>query len=186
MNLTRGVVVALVLLVVWRSEVATLVRSLVVVTPTPAPVVTPEVPAFLPSADAKAWVAAVNANAILPADRMYVADFYGSMDWVLGNDGDHDAPKLDTTEKFRRAHSASLDVAIARGKVGKYPGLGESIDRALALAAAGISDGDCKDEEKVAKAINDGLSPRPMTKALRERIRDCCRALEWKLRINGE
>lgn len=179
----RGMIVAVALLFLWRQEAMDAIRGLAATPSPPAPAVGPLVPV---SPAAQAWASALKASAIQQEDRLYYSDFYAALRDVLSRDGEHDAPALDTTEKIRRAHSAALDMALERAKVGRYPGLGEAIDRALALAAAGASAEDCADEDKVAKAIEEGLTPRPVTKALRSRLIEACGALAAKFAAGGD
>lgn len=180
----RGLVVFAALGFLWRAELVSAIRAVETVGPQPPAVVSPQAPAA--SADALEWASELPVKLMEPADRRYVADFYTSLAGVLGNDGDRDAPRLDTTEKFRRAHSAALDMAIERAKVGKYPGLDKSLDRAFALAIAGLPAVDAGDAEKVGKALDDGLTPRPITKSIRSRMQDCCVAIAGKLTTAGE
>lgn len=184
-SLARGLIVMLVLFVVWRAEIDAAIKALQAVTPPAPQPAAPSLPGAA-STNARAWVSAVPANAMLPADRIFVGNFYESLGYVLGNEAEKEAQVLDTTVKFRRGHSLALDLAIEKAKVGKYPGLGEAIDRAFALAVVDFPAADIGDEAAVAKAIADGLTPRPVTKALRARLIDCCAALRWKLGINGE
>lgn len=174
-NLAKGIVVAVVLWFVWRDRVDSLIH----------PNDIPSVVVEAPDADAKAWVAGVDAAKILPNDRDYYGRFFDGLDWVIGNDG-NDAPILDTNEKLRRFIIGSLGAAIEKKSVGKYPGLGESLDRAFALAASGIDFSTLTTPEAIEKAVQDGLAPRPMTKALRDRMRKCARAICWKMTIKGE
>lgn len=142
-------------------------------------------PIAAPDEAGKALVAGIKVDGILPADRIYYAGFYNSLDAVLLNDSKNDPRTLDTTEKFRRFHTGSLDFAIEKEKVGKYPGLGEGIDRAFTLAAAGVDPRNLTPEDE-AKAMTDGLTPRPMTNAMSDRLRAAARAIAWKFNINGE
>lgn len=139
-----------------------------------------------PAETYKAMVADVKVDGILPADRIYYAGFYNSLDWVVANDGKRATRVIDTTEKFRRFHAGSLDVAVDLKKVGAYPGLGEAIDKAFALAAWGGDPSSLRTPADVSKAVEDGLTPRPMTNALEDRLRKCAAALAWKLTIRGE
>jgi len=175
-NLAKGLIVAVVLLFVWRDRIDSLVH----------PRDVPAVVAVAPDAEGKAWAAGVEVDRILPADRDYYGRFFDGLDWVIGNDGDHDTPIVDTNEKLRRFTLGSLDAAIDIKAVGKYPGLGESLDRAFALAASGVDVSTLTTPEAIEKAVSEGLAPRPMTKALRERMRKCARAICWKLTIKGE
>lgn len=175
-NLAKGLIVAVVLWFVWKDRVDSLIH----------PTDIPAVVAVAPDAEGKAWAAGVEVDTILPNDRKYYGRFFDALDWVIGNDGDHDAPIVDTNEKLRRFTTGSLDAAIDIKAVGKYPGLGESLDRAFALAASGVDVSTLTSPEAIEKAVQDGLAPRPMTKALRERMRKCARAICWKLTIKGE
>lgn len=175
-NLAKGIVVAVVLWFVWKDRVDSLIH------PTDVPAVVVEAP----DADAKAWVTGVEAAKILPNDRKYYGRFFDALDWVIGNDGNHDTPIVDTNEKLRRFTIGSLDAAIDIKAVGKYPGLGESLDRAFALAASNVDVSTLTTPEAIEKAVQEGLAPRPMTKALRDRMRKCARAICWKMTIKGE
>lgn len=173
----RAIIVATVLLFVWRGKIDTLLRSRV----------DPAKPAVaVPDDAAKAWVKDIKVDGILPADRVYYADFFDALVFILGNDADHDAPILDTNEKLRRFYAGSLDLAIEKKAVGKYAGLGESLDKAFAIAASGIDPATLTTPEALDKAVAEGLAPRPMTKALRDRMKACSAAVSWKLGINGE
>ena len=175
-NLAKGLIVAVVLLFVWRDRIDSLVH----------PRDVPAVVAVAPDAEGRALTSSIKADGILPVDRDYYGRFFDSLDWVIGNDGDHDSPIVDTNEKLRRFIAGSLDAAIEKQMVGKYPGLGESLDRAFALAASGVDVSTLTTPEAVEKAVQDGLAPRPMTKALRERMRKCARSICWKMTIKGE
>ena len=175
-NLAKGIVVAVVLWFVWKDRLDSLIH----------PNDIPSVIVEAPDADGKAWAAGVEVAKILPNDRDSYGRFFDGLDWVIGNDGDHDAPILDTNEKLRRFIVGSLGAAIEKKSVGKYPGLGEALDRAFALAASGVDASTLTTPEAIEKAVQDGLAPRPMTKALRERMRKCARSICWKMTIKGE
>lgn len=173
----RAIIVAVVLFFLWRGKIDTLLHR----RNDPA-----RPPLVVVDDLARAWARDVSVDSILPADRAYYSDFFDSLVWILLNDGNHDTPILDTNEKLRRFYAGSLDLAIEKKAVGKYPGLGESLDRAFALAASGIDPATLVTEEARLKAYDDGLAPRPMTKALRERMMKCSAAIAKKLAINGE
>lgn len=173
----RVAIVTIVLLFLWRDKVGTLVH----------PTDVPPVPAAVaPGVVEKAWVADLKPAGILPGDRLYYSAFYDALGAVLAADGERDVQVIDTTEKFRRFHSGSLDLAIEKAKVGKYPGLGEAIDKAFAMATSNVDPQGLRTPADVEKAAADGLTPRPMTRALRDRLRTACVALSWKFAINGE
>ena len=169
---------SIVLLFLWKDHIGKMIH------PEQVPAVTPATPNVGPTN--KVWVADVKPANILPGDRLYYSAFYESLAAVLAIDGERDTPIIDTTEKFRRLHSGSLDLAIEKQKVGKYPGLGEAIDKAFALAASGVDPSTLRTAEDVEKAIKEGLTPRPMSRAMRDRIRSAGEALAWKFTINGE
>lgn len=173
----RIAIVTIVLLFLWRDKVGTLVH------PTDVPSVPP---AVAPGAVERSWASEVRVAGILPADRLYYSAFYDALGAVLAADGERDTQIINTTEQFRRFQAGSLDLAIEKSKVGKYPGLGESIDRTFALAVANVDPSGLRTPADVEKAMADGLTPRPMTKALRDRMRTACAVLAWKFGINGE
>lgn len=73
-------------------------------------------------------------NSMLPGDRQYMASFYDSLAFILLRDKGRDVPIIGTTEQFANFHAGSLQAAIDKAKVGKYPGLGEAIDETFVNA----------------------------------------------------
>jgi hypothetical protein len=71
-----------------------------------------------------------------PKDRMFLASFYDATAYILLRDAERSQPIISDTEKFASFHSGSLQLAIDRKDVGKYPGLGQAIDEVF-LSAAG-------------------------------------------------
>lgn len=125
------------------------------------------------SAEDRKLVEGVKVEAILPADREYYSALYAALGEVLRHDGDRDTSAIDTTEKFRRVHAASLNFALDIKRVGKYEGLGAQIDEAFRLAA-------------VTDKAKDGLEVQAMTRTLRDRLRAACGALAWKFAIHRD
>ena len=82
------------------------------------------------SDEAKEWVQPVAAllPKILPADRKYINHFYDAFGSIIESDGQNESPLIYDTERLRRLHAGSLQFAIEKNKVGKYPGLAEAID----------------------------------------------------------
>lgn len=159
MNAARYFAVALVLLFAWRGEIGSVVWP---------PAKRPDVAVVQkPDDEAMGWVAAINANGMTPKDRLYVADFYLAVAYVLSTDGARENRILDSTSKFSAFHAGSLQLAIEKGAVGRYPGLGASIDRAF-FAAAG---------DKDSKAIDATLAARLVR---------CCEALAWRFTIHAD
>jgi len=71
---------------------------------------------------------------MVPADRQYLANFYDAMAFVLIRDSKRSDPIIKTTEDFAVFHGGSLQAAIDKESVGKYPGLAEAIDQAYGTA----------------------------------------------------
>jgi len=91
-----------------------------------------------PTAEQLAW--ATELKAILPrmlvGDREYLSAFYDATRFVLTQDGERSTPIIGDTDKFTVFHAGSLQLAIQKKNVGKYPGLDKAID-AVFLSAAG-------------------------------------------------
>ena len=91
-----------------------------------------------PTPEQLAWAA--DLKAILPkmmvGDREYLSSFYDATKFVLTQDGERSAPIIGDTDKFTVFHAGSLQLAIQKKNVGKYPGLDKAID-AVFLSAAG-------------------------------------------------
>lgn len=68
---------------------------------------------------------------MLPGDRQHLAAFYDAMAFVLLRDGDRSQPIISDTDKFVAFHAGSLNLAIEKKNVGKYPGLDKAIDYAF-------------------------------------------------------
>jgi hypothetical protein len=104
----------------------------------PLPTAAVAVPVAKPTADQLAW--ATELKAILPkmlvGDREYLSAFYDATKFVLTQDGERSTPIIGDTDKFTVFHAGSLQLAIQKKNVGKYPGLDKAID-AVFLAAAG-------------------------------------------------
>ena len=102
---------------------------------------------------------------MLPAAREYFANFYDAMQFVLRQDGERSTPILGDTDKFTQFHAGSLQLAIEKKNVGKYPGLDKAID-AVFFAAAGV--------DTVA-----------VDAAKRQQLLDACGVLRWAFKVNG-
>lgn len=129
----RYIVAAALLLFAWKGHLTTLewptVATKDAVLPSPPP-------------EAMQWAADVRAIVpkMLPSDRLYLRDFYDSMSFILVRDKARgDAAIMQTTEDFAEFHGGSLDAAIDKAKVGKYPGLDKAID-AVFFKALGTDD----------------------------------------------
>lgn len=88
--------------------------------------------------EAKADLVAIAAK-MLPADRQYLASFYDAIAYVLEQDGGRSLPIIADSEKFAVFHAGSLQLAIEKKAVGKYPGLDAAIDHVyLAICGADV------------------------------------------------
>ena len=103
---------------------------------------------------------------MLPADRRYLANLYDAMAYVLLKDRDRAQPIVDTTDKWVHFHASTLQLAIDRANVGKYPGLGEAID------------------ETIVNAI--GSDPKGIDKDTGTKLIAACGVLSWTFTIHHE
>jgi hypothetical protein len=120
-----------------------------------------------PPAEALAWAA--DLRPILPrmllADREYLAAFYDALAFILLQDGDRSTPIIGDTEKFAVLHAGSLQLAIKKANVGKYPGLDKAIDVAFFNAAgAEVASLDAKKRGQLVMA---------------------CSVLSWAFKVHG-
>ena len=126
----RYVVAALLLVFAWKGS------SLTIPWP-PAPATNVVIPK--PDNVLLEWVEPL--KPILPKmlvkDREYLASFYDAMSFVLIRDAGRERPVVKTTSDFVTFHAGSLQLAIDRANVGKYPGLGEAIDLSIVNALGG-------------------------------------------------
>lgn len=121
-----------------------------------------------PPAESLRWAAPTKAilSRMTPSDRNYLANFYDALSFVIERDGLQSQPVITDTGKFESFHAGSLRLAIDRGDVGKYDGLGEAID-------ATISNG-----------VGDDL--KSMDEETRKKVVDACAVLAWTFTIHGE
>ena len=106
-----------------------------------------------PTTDQLAWAADLKAilPKMLPADRQYLSSFYDATSFILTQDGARSTPIIGDTDKFTVFHAGSLQLAIEKKNVGKYPGLDKAVD-AVFLNASG-ADVAAIDADKRAKLI---------------------------------
>lgn len=121
-----------------------------------------------PPAEMLAW--ADELKPILPrmllADREYLAAFYDAMAFILLQDGDRSTPIIGDTEKFSVLHAGSLQLAIKKKNVGKYPGLDKAIDMVFFNAA--------------------GAEVAPLDQKKREQLIRACGVLAWAFKVHGD
>lgn len=105
---------------------------------------------------------------MLPADRMYLANLYDAMSFVLLRDGRRadGKPILSSTDKFRTFHIGTLQLAIDKDKVGQYPGLDDAIDEVFVLA--------------------NGPEIKPIDEAGRAKLIAACQVLAWTFGIHRD
>lgn len=133
----------------------------------PLPGVTPAKDTRPEPADLK-WAEGVQkiAAKMTPKDRLYCANFYEALRFVLHRDGKRSDPIMTDTTKFEAFHAGSLKAAVDREDVGKYDGLGEAIDETFVNAA--------------------GASVQNMTPEVRGKLLAACGVLAWTFAIHGE
>lgn len=119
-----------------------------------------------PEPETLRWVEDVPVDKMLPKDRLYLADLYDAMAWVVMRDKLRDQPVMQTNEDFVRFHAGSLQLSIDRGDVGKYPGLGKAVDQVFK---------DCLGTE-VVQLDDDEF----------DILIAACNALAWRFSIHGE
>ena len=119
-----------------------------------------------PDEVSREWVMDIRVNNILPKDRVYLSRFYDAMGWIIMRDSERDTPIITNTEKLSQFHAGSLQLAIDREDVGKYSGLGKSVDDAFK------------------KVLGDDVSP--LEGDSTEAVILLCNALSWRFAIYGE
>ena len=103
---------------------------------------------------------------ILPTDRAYLSSFYDAMAYIILRDGDRSTPLVTDTEKFAVLHAGSLQLAIEKAKVGKYPGLDDAIDSVFFNAL--------------------GAEQKALDAPTRARLVAACGVLSWTLAVKHE
>lgn len=150
---------AVLLLFAWKGSALT-------VSWPPAPAATVVVPK--PDSVLLEWAEPM--RAILPGmlakDREYLASFYDAMTFILIRDGGRPKPIVDTTDKFVVFHAGSLQMAIDKANVGKYPGLGEAIDQTIVNAI--------------------GADVRPLSPEDRTKLTAACSVLAYVLKVGND
>ncbi len=160
MNIPVRYIVAVALLVFsWRGADLNLEWP-------PAPLTTVEAPK--PPAEALAWAEDLKPilAKMLPTDRAYLSSFYDAMAYIVMKDGDRSTPIIGDTEAFAVLHAGSLQLAIEKGKVGKYPGLDDAIDKVFFNAT--------------------GADVQAVDKSLRPRLVSACGVLSWVFAVKHE
>lgn len=157
----RHVVAAVLLVFAWRGGEAKIQWPQIGV---PAATVAAE----KPSAEQLAWAADLKPilPKMLPADRAYLSAFYEAVQFVLRQDGERSTPIIGDTDKFTVFHAGSLQLAIQKKNVGKYPGLDKAIDSVFFNAA--------------------GADVAALDKATREKLIAASGVLAYVFRVNGE
>lgn len=125
-------------------------------------------PSEKPSAEKLAWAKQLRGKVagMLPKDRIYLASFYDAVLFVLAQDGRRAQPLVSNTEKFAAFHANSLQLAIEKGNVGKYPGLDDAIDAVFFSAA--------------------GPDVKEVDAATRTQLSDAAAVLAWVFRIRAD
>lgn len=103
---------------------------------------------------------------MMPADREYLSSFYDALGFVVYQDGSRSSPAITSSDQFVQLHAGSLNLAVEKRNVGKYPGLAQAIDQTF-MAACG--------PESVS-----------LTKESRMTLVSACNTLAWVFRIHHE
>ncbi len=103
---------------------------------------------------------------MLPKDRIYLATLYDAMAYVLMRDGDREKPIISSNDQFAAFHAGTLNLAIDKAAVGKYPGLAEAIDEVYVNAL--------------------GADVRELDAAARKRLIAACGVLSWSFGIGRD
>ena len=103
---------------------------------------------------------------MIVSDRLYLANLYDAMAFVLTNDGERSSPIIADTSKFSEFHAGTLGLGIKRANVGKYPGLGEAIDQVFMAAV--------------------GAEVQSITPEVRRKLVAACGALSWTLNVGRD
>jgi hypothetical protein len=103
---------------------------------------------------------------MLMKDREYLANFYDAMAFVLIRDAQRETPIVKTTGDFVLLHAGSLQMAIDKAAVGKYPGLGEAIDATFVNSI--------------------GADQRPLTTSERTKLTAACAVLSYVFRVGRD
>lgn len=121
-----------------------------------------------PSAENLKWAERLRplVAGMLPKDRVYLSNFYDGMRFINRRDEKRDNPIIVSTEAFAVFHAGSLQAAIDRESVGKYPGLGAAIDEVFMQAL--------------------GPEVKPLDAAGRERLDAACSVLAWVFAVHGD
>lgn len=155
----RYIVAVVILFFAWKGSVLDLSWP---------PANTPSVVVPKPDAELLAWADQLQPilPRMLPADRQYLSSFYDAMAFVLLRDGDRDKPIVSDTEQFAAFHAGSLQLAIEKANVGKYPGLDRAIDSVFFAAA--------------------GAESMPIDKDRRAKLIAACGVLSWAFAIHND
>jgi hypothetical protein len=103
---------------------------------------------------------------MLVKDREYLANFYDALSFVLIRDAGRESPIVKTTGDFVVFHAGSLQLAIDKAAVGKYPGLGEAIDETFINAL--------------------GADQRALSADDRTRLTAACTVLAYALKVGND
>jgi hypothetical protein len=103
---------------------------------------------------------------MLAKDREYLSNFYDALSFVLIRDSKRASPIVKTTGDFVIFHAGSLQLAIDKEAVGKYPGLGEAIDQTFVNAL--------------------GADPRLLSADDRTKLTAACSVLAYALKVGND
>ena len=117
----RFIVAAVLLVFAWKGSELTTIWP-------PAPLTTVDTPKPSPELLKLAEPLKPILPRMLPKDRQYLATLYDAMVYVLIRDGEREKPIIGSNDQFAAFHAGTLNLAIDKAAVGKYPGLAEAVD----------------------------------------------------------
>jgi hypothetical protein len=123
----RYIVAAILLVFAWKGSELTTIWP-------PAPLTSVDTPKPSPELLRLAEPLKPILPRMLPKDRQYLATLYDAMAYVILRDGDREKPIVGSNDQFAAFHAGTLNLAIDKAAVGKYPGLAEAIDEVFVNA----------------------------------------------------
>jgi len=142
----RFIVAAVLLLFAWKDSILTAMWP-------PAPMAEIDTPRPSPEVLQLAAPLKPLLPRMLPKDRQYLATLYDAMAYVLIRDGERSKAIIGTNEQFAAFHAGTLNLAIDKSSVGKYPGLAEAIDEVFAaFAGSDVKDLDADSRRRLVAA----------------------------------
>lgn len=106
------------------------------------------------------------AKSMMPSDRLYLQSLYDAMAFIVMRDKHLADPVIASTSDFAEFHKSTLQLAIEKKSVGKYPGLDAAIDEVFITIV--------------------GPEVRQLDEMTRNQVVAACATLSWVFSIHGE